>query len=126
MSQRTERAARRSYLLGILFGVVGLVAAQELKGYFGFTVKIDADGFFAPTLKSALVQSTKEGMPAERAGMVAGDRILEVEGVAVAGARASDMAELMRKKPGETLVLRIMRTDGEVYKVRLVAVAQKS
>ena len=106
--------------------MMGLVTAQELKGYFGFTVKIDADGFFAPTLKSALVQSTKEGMPAERAGMVAGDRILEVEGVAVAGARASDMAELMRKKPGETLVLRIMRTDGEVYKVRLVAVAQKS
>ena len=31
MSQRTERAARRSYLLGISFGGAGVVAAQELK-----------------------------------------------------------------------------------------------
>ena len=48
MSQRTKRASCYSFLFGILFGVMGLVTAQELKGYFGFTVKIDADGFFGP------------------------------------------------------------------------------
>jgi C-terminal processing protease CtpA/Prc len=64
-------------------------------------------------------------MPAAVAGIAAGDRIIEVQGVKVEGAKASEMAERMKKKPGESIVLKLSRSLGESYEVTLVAVASK-
>jgi C-terminal processing protease CtpA/Prc len=99
--------------------------ADEPKGTFGFVAKVDAEGIFNPTLKTVHIQSVQQGMPAAVAGIAAGDRIIEVQGVKVEGAKASEMAERMKKKPGESIVLKLSRSLGESYEVTLVAVASK-
>ena len=50
--------------------------------------------------------------------------IVEVDGIKVAGAKASVMAARMKKRPGESLVLRLLRTNGETYTATLSAVPQ--
>jgi C-terminal processing protease CtpA/Prc len=121
-----HRTSRRSALALIVAFAAGAAIARQPRGTFGFVAKVDADGIFNPTLKSAFVQSVQPGMPAAIAGVVAGDSIVEVEGIKVAGASASTMAERMKKKPGETLILRLLRANGETYLVTLTAVAAKS
>ena len=121
-----HRTSRRSALALIAAFAAGAAFAKEPRGTFGFVAKVDADGIFNPTLKSVFVQSVQPGMPAAIAGVAAGDSIVEVEGIKVAGASASTMAERMKKKPGETLILRLLRANGETYLVTLTAVAAKS
>ena len=87
--------------------------------------KVDADGLFNPTLKSVLIQSVQRDLPAALAGITAGDTVLEVDGTKVAGAKAQALADRMKKKPGESVTLRLSRPDGQTYVVRLVAVAKK-
>ena len=101
---------------------IGLTAAEEPGGTFGFVAKVDADGIFNPRLKSVLVQSVIPGFPAAAAGITAGDLVLEVEGRVVAGAAASEMSRLMKKTPGQKLALKLKRPGGEVYVVELTAV----
>ena len=105
--------------------ITGLAFAEEAKGTFGFVATIDADGVFSPTLKTVHIQSVQLGMPAALAGIVAGDSILEVEGAKVAGAKASAMAKRMKKKPGESVLLKLLRASGETYVVTLVASTRK-
>ena len=121
-----RRVTRRHALAVIAAALIEFARAEEPKGTFGFVAKVDADGYFNPTLKTVHIQSVQQGMPAALAGIAAGDSILEVEGAKVAGARAAAMAERMRKKPGESVVLRLARANGETYVVTLVAVAQKA
>ena len=116
------RFTRREALAVVAVAVSDFVLAEESKGSFGFAVKVDADGFFNPTLKTVLIQSVQQGMPAALAGISFGDSILEVEGAKVAGAKASAMAQRMKKKPGESVVLKLARANGETYVVTLVAV----
>ena len=98
--------------------------AQEATGTFGFVAKVDADGIFNLRLKSVLIQSVVPGGPAAAAGIAAGDGVVEVEGRPVAGALASEMSKLMKKAPGQKLVLKLKRAAGEPYVVELTAVAR--
>ena len=117
---------RRIALFTALHAVLlGSAHGQEPKGTFGFVAKVDADGLFNPTLKAVLIQSVERDLPAAMAGITAGDTVLEVDGVRVAGARASVMAERMKKKPGESVMLRLGRSDGQTYVVKLVAAPLK-
>jgi C-terminal processing protease CtpA/Prc len=104
----------------------GAAVAQEPKGTFGLLATVDVDGIFNPTLKSVVVRSVQAGMPAALAGIVPGDSVLEVDGVKVSGAKATAMAERMKKKPGESVVLKLLRSNGETYVVTLVAAAAKT
>lgn len=110
--------------LAALF-ITGVTLAEEPKGTFGFVAKVDADGIFNPILKTVHIQSVQSGMPAAMAGIVAGDSILEVEGAKVAGAKASTMADRMKRKPGEPILLKLLRANGETYVVTLVASTPK-
>lgn len=87
--------------------------------------KVDADGLFNPTLKSVLIQSVQRDLPAALTGITAGDTVLEVDGTQVGGAKAQALADRMKKRPGESVTLRLARPDGRTYVVRLVAVAIK-
>lgn len=126
MSHRTYRRSALALIAAIAAIAAGAVCADEPTGTFGFLAKIDADGIFNPTLKSVFVQSVQPSMPAAIAGVVAGDRIVEVEGIEIAGASASTMAERMKKKPGDTLMLRLLRANGDTYHVTLTAVAARN
>lgn len=111
-----------------LIGALTACAAfsGEPRGSFGFVAKVEADGIFNPTLKSVFVQSVQTGMPAAIAGIAAGDSIIEVEGVRVSGAKASAMADRMKKKPGEHLVLKLLRANGDSYVVTLTAAVPRN
>ena len=119
-----HRPPRRTALALIALPFTGLTLAEEPKGTFGFVAKVDADGIFSPTLKAVHIQSVQPGLPAALAGIVAGDSILEVEGTKVAGAKASTMADRMKKKPGESVLLKLLRVSGDTYVVKLVAAAR--
>ena len=115
---------RRAALAVLAFVAIGIAFADDAKGSFGFAAKVDSDGFFDPTLKSVFVQSVQPGLPAARAGIVVGDSIIEVDGTKVAGAKASAMADRMKKKPGQQAVLKLLRVNGETYVVTLTAEAK--
>lgn len=117
--------SRRTALSTALLGLAPVAGADEPKGTFGFAAAVDVDGVFSPSLKSASVASVQAGLPAALAGVVAGDEIVEVEGEKVAGAKASAMADRMRKRPGEKVTLKLRRAAGDVVVVTLVAVARR-
>lgn len=59
-----------------------------------------------------IITEPYEGFPAHKAGLLPGDRILEIEGQTVKGKSSEDVRELLKGQPGTTLSLLIER-DGE-------------
>ncbi|MGN6513159.1 MAG: PDZ domain-containing protein [Lysobacteraceae bacterium] len=107
-------------LLVVLFA--GAVRAED-RGYFGFALKVVTRGFFlAPTVSELGIERVVPGTPAERAGIRAGDRILEVEGKPVAGNKALELKARAARQVGQTLRLTLRHPDGQVYRVAMVAV----
>ena len=112
-------------LLVILALLSGAALADQEPGAFGFAAKADADGFFDPTLKSVTIERVVPGLPAAVAGLAVGDLIIEVEGKAVAGAKAKELEPLFRRNVGEKLNLKLKRSGGEIYVATLVAAQKK-
>ncbi|WP_404481961.1 RIP metalloprotease RseP [Novosphingobium sp. BL-52-GroH] len=90
------------------------LASQELSDKFGNKAKI---GDLGVEMLPAVVGGFYGDSPAEKAGIEVGDRILAVNGVAVAG--FEDIPRLIRPNAGRTVEMTVRR-DGEV---RMVAVA---
>lgn len=65
------------------------------------TVRQEGDGFF--------VTKVNEGGPAEEAGMLAGDVIVEIEGQSAAGMTADDARNLVRGEPDTQVQLAVRR-----------------
>lgn len=115
---------RRSQILllvaaALLFSPVGSHAAE--KGWFGFVLAIDADGILNPKLRSIKIDKIFPASPASKAGLAAGDMIVEIEGVVVEGAKAETLKAAMQKSVGETLRLTIKRGADAAQDVSLVA-----
>ena len=111
------------FALVLLLGLLAGAARAEDHGYFGFALKVVTKGFFlAPTVSDLSIDKVLPGTPAERAGLHAGDRILEVEGKPVAGSKALDLQASAKRQVGQTLHLTLRHADGQVYKVAMVAV----
>lgn len=114
-----QRVAAAALLLVMLAGA----ACAEDHGYFGFALKAVTKGFFlAPTISELSIDKVMPGTPAERAGLRAGDRILEVEGKPVAGSKALELKASATRMPGQTLHLTLRHADGQVYRVAMVAI----
>jgi predicted metalloprotease with PDZ domain len=85
-----------------LAGLVVKAAVEDAPGAFlGLDTRTDGGKLF--------VTGTSAGSPAEAAGLAAGDRILEVDGVAAATKVLSD--QLAAKAPGDKIKLRYSRED---------------
>lgn len=67
------------------------------------TVRQEEDGFF--------VTKVNEGGPADAAGMLAGDVIVEIEGQSAAGMTADDARNLVRGEPDTQVQLAVRRGD---------------
>jgi C-terminal processing protease CtpA/Prc len=107
----------------LLLALLSGNALAEDHGYFGFALKVVTHGFFlAPTISDLSIDKVMPGTPAERAGIRAGDRILEVEGKPVAGSKALDLKASATRMPGQTLHLTLRHADGQVFKVAMVAI----
>ena len=104
----------------------GAAAADERPGSLGFSISVDGDGFFLnPTLRSITVDGVVPASPAAAAGIVPKDRIVEVEGRQVAGAKASELKPYLQRSAGQVVHLRLRRTSGDEYAVALIAVARE-
>lgn len=65
------------------------------------TSRADQDGVY--------VAEPYEGMPAQLAGMQAGDQLLEIDGVSLAGKNSSFASERLRGEPRTTLTVKFLR-----------------
>lgn len=102
-------------------------AADDALGVFGMTVAVRAEGMLRPRISAARIVDVRQGLPAARAGVAAGDQVLEVDGTRVPGASAAELAPLSQgKRVGERIRLLLARPDGATYSVDLVAVPRPS
>lgn len=62
------------------------------------------------------VMALTEGGPAERAGILPGDSILSIDGVAVTGLRTHEVARLMRGVPGSVVKLGVLGQGGKALR----------
>ena len=67
---------------------------------------------------SVMVTLVSEGSPAERAGVQAGDQILTVDGVAVAGQDINTVVGRIRGPSGSPVVLRFQR-GGQTFELTI-------
>ena len=75
------------------------------------------DGFRFP------VSSPLVGTPAYRAGIAAGDRILEIDGTSAAGIQPDEAARRLKGRPGTSVTLTILR-DGRTSRDKLTLVRE--
>jgi S1-C subfamily serine protease len=123
---KTTRKAFGSWpaLLALALALTGaLPAAAAERGWFGIGVNIDADGDAASrVVRTVTIESVAPQSPAARAGLAAGDVILEADNLPLAGLKMSELREAMAKAVGETLHLKVRRAD-TARVVSLTAVA---
>lgn len=92
------------------------------RGYFGFAISVDAEGFFLnPTLNAVRIEKVTPDSPASKAGLDAGDLIVEIEGKTVAGAKAKDLQPFLEREVGQTTRLVVKKPSGLTLPVSLVA-----
>lgn len=95
------------------------------KGWFGFALAIDAEGFsLNPKLRTVKIEKVFPNSPAAKAGLAAGDNILEMEGIVVAGAQANALKAATQKAVGESLRLKFQRGADAPREITLVAAAK--
>ena len=115
----------RAELLAALFSLLVTAAWGADRGYFGLSISVDADGFLLnPTLKSITVEDVTPNSPAAKAGLIHGDRIVEVEGHPVVGTKADVVKPYLERLVGQTTQMVVKKANGEVVSVTLVAVSK--
>jgi C-terminal processing protease CtpA/Prc len=87
------------------------ISAEE-KGSIGFSAEVSVSGFFSPELTEVKVKEVFVDSPAQQAGLVAGEKILSIDGCQIPGCSASKAKKLMARQVGEILPLRIEKLDG--------------
>jgi C-terminal processing protease CtpA/Prc len=94
--------------------LVALAAQAAGKPSIGFSLAVETDGFFSTTLKKVTITAVKPGLPAEKAGLQAGDEIVAANDLPIAGTPGAKLSALMDNiKPGDHLKLRVHRGSGE-------------
>lgn len=120
--QRRTLACVAAALAVLPLGPAAYPADAAEKGWFGMGLRVDADGWVHPVVKSITVTGVVAGSPAAQAGIAAGDALVEVQGIAVAGGNAEALGLAVKKAAGETLRLKI-RHGGDIRELSLVAAA---
>lgn len=123
MAYRPMRFNRRAAVC-LLLPVLGLVvlpsSAQPTSGSTGFSLQVQADGFFNPKVVRALVKAVEAGSQAQAAGLAPGDELIRIEGVVVPGAEASALKPHMEFVAGKPKRLAFRRSSGQEYEATLV------
>ena len=101
------------------------VNAADENGWFGLAFSVETEGFaFNPTIQSVKIEKVAPSSPAAGAGLVAGDVVVAIQGIAISGAKADHLKAAMKKSIGETLRFRVKRGSAEPFEVPLVAIAR--
>jgi carboxyl-terminal processing protease len=111
---------------------------QELDPYTVFVPEADIENFQLMTTGEyggigSLIQQIDgkvtisepyEGFPAQKAGLIPGDKILEINGVNTADKNTSEVSELLKGQPGSTVNLLIDR-EGEATPLEKTLIREK-
>jgi C-terminal processing protease CtpA/Prc len=109
-------------LLTLVLALLAGSAYAADKGYFGFSIAVDTEGFsFNPTLKSVTINGITPGSPAQLAGLISGDQFVEVEGHVVAGSKANEIKPFLSRNVGETVDLKVKKASGEIVSITLTS-----
>jgi S1-C subfamily serine protease len=107
-------------LVALVLSVVSFAAPA--KGRLGFGVAVATDGYFSTTLAQVKVDSVHPGSPSEKAGLKAGDLIIELNGKPIKGASGLVLKKtLARVEPGDHVVLKVLRAVQDVLVIDIVA-----
>ena len=102
---------RPALLLATLLATTAHAAGKPV---IGISFSIDTDGLFSTTLKKVTVTAVKPGLPAEKAGVLAGDEVVAANDIPIAGTPGAKLKDLLENaKPGDHLKLRVHRGSGE-------------
>lgn len=116
--------AFRSKACAVALAVLACTPAggtEPARGTVGVTLSVSGDGLLVPSVREVSIVDVAPGGPAARAGIAAGDKVLEVNGRRIAGASASTLAPLAKgKRPGESVTVVLQRPDGTVYRTTVV------
>ena len=94
-------------------GLLGIIPSIGMGGGFSF----DPESML-PVQSGASISEVMDGSPAETAGLQPGERIVAVDGEAVA--TSSDLVDQVRgRQPGDEVTLSVENTDGERREVRV-------
>lgn len=89
-------------------------------GEKGFTMDVSVSGFFSPVVNEAIIKSVIENSSAEKAGLIAGDHVIAIDGCAIPGCSASIAKKALRKQVGEIVVLTMEKPDGTTYEAHVI------
>lgn len=100
-----------------------LVSTPALaKPRLGFGVAVATDGFFSTTLTEVKVASVQAGSPSEKAGLKAGDLIVELNGKPIRGASGLALKKtLAAVKQGDHVVIKVQRAGTGILIIDIVA-----
>jgi C-terminal processing protease CtpA/Prc len=117
----------RIWYLSSLFALCSVVhGAAAASGWFGLKLKVDADGFLNPVVRSITIEMVVPGSPAAKAGLAAGDAVIEVQGVKVGGTKASELKPVLQTSVGENLRLKVAHGSAPPKEVVLKAAPKPS
>lgn len=98
--------------------------AAAPQGWVGIVLSIDAeDGTPKSRINSVVIETVVPSSPAAKAGLAAGDVILEIEGHDVANITADVLKTSLKKSVGETVHLKIKHDDQAPQDVAVMAAA---
>lgn len=125
-----KRKGRRLVAVGLLLAATlplswAHAADDKEKGWFGLAFDVETEGFsFNPTIQSVKITKVAPASPGAGAGLAAGDQVVVLQGITIAGAKADDLKAAMKKSVGETLRFKVRRGNAEPFEVPLVAIAK--
>lgn len=103
--------------------IISLISLSVLAGdrvKLGITGDIETDGFFSPTITSYTIQKVRSESPADRAGVVAGHKVISIENCKIPGCPVSEAKKLMRRESGETVHLLVEDKNGNQVPIDVV------
>lgn len=111
--------------LGLLASSMPAQAAE--RGFIGVRYDYAVEGFLLnPRLTEVVITGVVPGSPADHAGIGVGDRVVEVNGHAIRGARLLSFVAQARIRVGATLRLVLMKPSGARQATQLVTVSRSA
>jgi predicted metalloprotease with PDZ domain len=105
----------------MVFGLtITHATAQQPSGRIGFSLKVQADGFFNPKVTKIVVDLVEPESQAQKAGLSLGDELIKVQDVVVPGTDASVLKPHMEFVSGKPKKLVFRRPNGQTYEAMLV------
>lgn len=95
-------------------------SSQTMAAGLGLVGDVSVSGMFSPEVQEFKIKQVHPGSLAEKAGLLAGQRIVSIDDCKIPGCPPEKARELMKKSAGETLQLQIANPDGQERQVKIV------